>query len=136
MDVDFSQSDLEYLINHVAFPPKLPQEDDYSAAGQRAVTKLLLHAAEAFHDILPGGDRSSWSELVSTIRHAKSIHDDIFITSSSVRESLKTLKHKGTNNCCLLFILISHYVRSPHLLHTWTERWRNHPSTKLRRGCV
>lgn len=39
---------LRYLIHHIVLPPKLPQEDDWSASNERA---LLNHTVRAFRDL-------------------------------------------------------------------------------------
>jgi hypothetical protein len=43
-----SVDDLQYIIHHVFFPPKLPQKDDSAPEYDKALTKQVLQALRAF----------------------------------------------------------------------------------------
>ncbi|KAK0127299.1 hypothetical protein ONS96_006849 [Cadophora gregata f. sp. sojae] len=72
--------DLNYLINHIFLPPKLPQADDYHIRNDQHLTELVretLHAAAAFSP-----NDSSWASL-STMTDMLSREDSPDMLSST-----------------------------------------------------
>lgn len=51
---------LEYIVNHVFLPPKLPQLDDTTVQVEVALTKLFYDALNSFIDLLPEDDQDDW----------------------------------------------------------------------------
>ncbi|CAG8959752.1 hypothetical protein HYFRA_00001658 [Hymenoscyphus fraxineus] len=51
---------LDYIINHVFLPPKLPQSNDSTTLNEVALTKLFHETLKSFIDHLPEEDQNDW----------------------------------------------------------------------------
>ena len=74
--------DLNYLINHLFLPPQLPQEDDSSTAGTRALLHHVADSAYAFQDTLRQQNvdisvLSSWSTLCNMLQSMEALHQSV-----------------------------------------------------------
>ncbi|KAL2069540.1 hypothetical protein VTL71DRAFT_14219 [Oculimacula yallundae] len=58
---------LEYIINHVFLPPKLPQLNDTTPKVEVALTKLFHETLHTFINNLPAQDQNGWSHLPSML---------------------------------------------------------------------
>ncbi|CZR56441.1 uncharacterized protein PAC_06329 [Phialocephala subalpina] len=54
---------LEYIVNHVFLPPKLPQLNDTTPEVEVALTKLFHHTLISFIGLLPEDDQDDWIKL-------------------------------------------------------------------------
>jgi hypothetical protein len=66
---------LEYIINHVFLPPKLPQEDDSNATNSAFLTEQLLVALRSFQDHSPKQKRSEWIPCIKMIGNMQKLQD-------------------------------------------------------------
>lgn len=80
-------SQLEYLINHVVFPPKLPQSDDSSTENSAALLDLVLDAVQTYAFFHPG--HAQWEAFTLTIEECHKVHHQGLLNSSEVFDSLK-----------------------------------------------
>ena len=58
---------LEYIINHVFLPPKLPQLIDTTTEVEVGLTKLYHDALNSFIGLLPGDEQEKWASLPSML---------------------------------------------------------------------
>jgi len=54
---------LEYIVNHVFLPPKLPQLNDTTPDVEVALTKLFRDTLNSFIGLLPEDDQDDWIKL-------------------------------------------------------------------------
>ncbi|KAF9064985.1 hypothetical protein BDP27DRAFT_1332732 [Rhodocollybia butyracea] len=59
---------LDFIINHVFFPPQLPQESDLSTAGHFALCSSFVDLADEFEAHLDGDSRLGWTRTVNMLR--------------------------------------------------------------------
>lgn len=58
---------LNYLINHVVLPPKLPQRDDSDVEKEREMVKHCLSALKSFLKLLPEEERLPWISSIKMV---------------------------------------------------------------------
>ncbi|KAG0707120.1 hypothetical protein DFH29DRAFT_995437 [Suillus ampliporus] len=77
------QSRLEYIINHVFCPLKLPQGSDHSLENDLALSQEVLDAALAFSDQLPSDKQLLWAGSLKMLQNLK---DSIRFSTMSAKE--------------------------------------------------
>ncbi|KAG2137478.1 hypothetical protein DEU56DRAFT_736818 [Suillus clintonianus] len=77
------QSSLQYLINHVFLPLKLPQRSDHSLENELALSQAVFDAALAFSDQLPSDESLLWTSILKMLRNLK---DSIRFSVMSAKE--------------------------------------------------
>ncbi|KAG0697961.1 hypothetical protein DFH29DRAFT_810975 [Suillus ampliporus] len=77
------QSPLEYIINHVFCPLKLPQRSDHSLENDLALSQEVLDAALAFSDQLPSDKQLLWAGSLKMLQNLK---DSIRFSTMSAKE--------------------------------------------------
>ncbi|KAF7592066.1 hypothetical protein BBP40_000732 [Aspergillus hancockii] len=87
---------LEYLINHVFLPPKVPQEDDYNSDHEKLLLKVVLDALTIFKRHVPTEWLSTIDLVIDMVQNIKSMLDDKgFMNEEGLRESLQGLSVTG-----------------------------------------
>lgn len=97
--LDAPISQLEYLINHVVFPPKLPQSDDSSKENSAALLDLVLDAVQTYASLHPG--HAKWNAFALTIVECHKVHRQGL---SNIREVLDSLKGISIESGAILHI--------------------------------
>lgn len=54
---------LDYIVNHVFLPPKLPQLNDTTPEVEVELTKLFHDTLHTFIGLLPDHDQDAWTHL-------------------------------------------------------------------------
>jgi hypothetical protein len=81
---------LEYLINHVFLPPKVPQEDDYNADYERLLLKVVLDALTIFKRHIPTDWLSATESVMHMVKDLENMLDNHgFINEKQLKELLK-----------------------------------------------
>ena len=95
--LQFPSNSLEYIINHVFLPPKLPQEDDSSPINDSALTNEVLRALEAFDAM-----QSQASNMTSLARSVAMIKNMVLsrapdgrLLEALVQNQMKSMKDNG-----------------------------------------
>lgn len=68
-----SKALLDYIVNHVFFPPKLPQADDSSIEHDLAICDLVVRNAEAFAAFMQY-DESHWKPIIRMLVNLRVIY--------------------------------------------------------------
>lgn len=58
---------LDYIVNHVFLPPKLPQQNDATPEVEAALTKLIHDTLRSFIGLLPEDIQEEWASLPSML---------------------------------------------------------------------
>ncbi|KAG0694113.1 hypothetical protein DFH29DRAFT_1035335, partial [Suillus ampliporus] len=95
------QSGLEYIVNHVFLPLKLPQGSDYSLENDLALCQAVVDAALAFSDQLSSDKQLLWKNSLKMLRNLK---DSIRFSAMSVKEVEFQISAMD-NNDVLLYII-------------------------------
>ncbi|KAG1750373.1 uncharacterized protein EDB91DRAFT_1243950 [Suillus paluster] len=77
------QSGLQYIINHVFSPLKLPQGSDHSLKNDLALSQAVVEAAFAFSDKLPADEQLLW---MSSLKMLQNLDDSIRFSAMSAKE--------------------------------------------------
>ncbi|KAG6811341.1 hypothetical protein H0H92_007886 [Tricholoma furcatifolium] len=99
----------EYTINHVYFPPRLPQSDDSSAANDIALCELVIQNAQAFAAAL-SSDGQLWSPIIEMMRNLQRIYAGTALDKAVLQDIISKLSVGDTlvvpiraRNACVVF---------------------------------
>ncbi|THU80575.1 hypothetical protein K435DRAFT_767927 [Dendrothele bispora CBS 962.96] len=87
-------STLKYIVHHVFLPPKLPQEDDYTAECESALCRTVYDSASEFGKsglVLPENIRR-WDEIVKMLENTSNFEGEEGMTTKRVKEALAQMK--------------------------------------------
>ncbi|KAG1810865.1 uncharacterized protein BJ212DRAFT_1484001 [Suillus subaureus] len=82
-ELSTDQSGLEYIINHVFCPLKLPQASDHTLENDLALSQAVLDAAQAFNNDLPSDKHQLWA---SSFKMLQNLRDSIRFSIMSLKE--------------------------------------------------
>ncbi|TAQ90964.1 hypothetical protein B7494_g730 [Chlorociboria aeruginascens] len=89
--------DLNYSINHVFLPPKLPQRDDRGPGRDAALTKICLNALELFQRQLLTDEKPPWQRTAKMVKNFLAYTDsDGALFTDEVNKSLATMSDKDS----------------------------------------
>ncbi|KAJ7460834.1 hypothetical protein FB451DRAFT_1141265 [Mycena latifolia] len=85
---------LNYIINHLFLPPKLPQQDDSLLAFHHELLKHIADCAKSFCDGLANEDvaaevQTRWAKLRLTLARFANIHESPQISRESLEAAIK-----------------------------------------------
>jgi hypothetical protein len=91
--------DIEYLINHLFLPPKLPQANDSRSARTNALLHHITESAAAFIEALDQNTdndvRRSWRTLHKMLGSMEVLHKSEYIPLEGLRNSINEMKIHG-----------------------------------------
>lgn len=91
--------ELEYIINHVFLPPKLPQKDDTNVTNSVCLVEQLLAALTSFRDHLPEQSRSEWMPCIKMVGNLLELQDHLGgLVATKLETRLVEMFDGGTNN--------------------------------------
>ncbi|KAG2136632.1 hypothetical protein DEU56DRAFT_980804 [Suillus clintonianus] len=88
------QSSLEYIINHVFLPLKLPQGSDHSLENDLALSREVFGAALAFRDQLPYNKLLLWTSSVKMLRNLKDSIRFSVMSAQEVESQINAMDNK------------------------------------------
>jgi hypothetical protein len=96
---------LDYLVNHVFLPPKLPQEEENDHhAKELSLLEFISTAADEFHRLLQepdcGANQSAittWSTVHRMLRASKDLHSSETLDADLTLKALLGMKVDGTS---------------------------------------
>jgi len=90
------QTGLEYVINHVFCPLKLPQENDHSLENDLILSQAVVDAALEFTAELPSEDRSLWKRSVKMLQNLKDSNRLKVLTANEIESQIGTMCNEGS----------------------------------------
>lgn len=92
---------LEYAINHIFLPPKLPQEDD--SADMKLQRALLQHIAKCAKSFCEGLERDNagievqdcWKLVYRTLKHFAALHSTPNLSRETLEEVISGMQVHG-----------------------------------------
>ena len=89
---------LDYIINHVFLPPKLPQKDDSDATKGTSLAEELLVALKSFQAHIPEQHRLEWIPCIEMVRNMLQTRDHFGgLVAEEVETTLRDMVDGGTN---------------------------------------
>jgi hypothetical protein len=93
---------LEYVINHLFLPPKLPQEydDDPESSKQRALVQHLADCADLFCDHLRREDvedrvQACWGVLQTMLSNFANVYEGASLSREHLAATINTMDPDG-----------------------------------------
>lgn len=85
-----------YLVHHVFLPPKLPGKDDFNAAHEALLVKMLRGALSEFEDHSSIDQRSVLSSIAFMLDKTRQVYDSHgHVDESKLKEAFRELREKG-----------------------------------------
>ncbi|OAX34983.1 hypothetical protein K503DRAFT_868567, partial [Rhizopogon vinicolor AM-OR11-026] len=88
------QSGLEYIINHVFCPLKLPQGNDHSLENDVALSQAVVDAALTFNDQLPSNEQLLWMSSLKMLRNLKDSIRFSTLSANEVQSQMSAMYNK------------------------------------------
>ncbi|KAG2337794.1 hypothetical protein BDR05DRAFT_740578 [Suillus weaverae] len=88
------QSGLQYIINHVFLPLKLPQGSDHSLKNELTLSEAVFDAALAYSDQLPSDKLWLWTSSLKMLRNLKDSVRFSTMSTKEVESQISTMDNK------------------------------------------
>ena len=121
---------LDYIINHVFLPPKLPQKDDSDATKDSSLVEELLVALKSFQAHIPEQQRLEWIPCIKMVRNMLQIRDHFGgLVAEEVETTLRDMVDGGTNLPASgkKLTLTTFAFRYPGVTYPWPECGTHRP---------
>ena len=101
------QFGLEYIINHVFCPLKLPQVNDHSLENDMALSQAVYDAAFAFNYQLPSNQQLIWVRSLKMFRNFRDSIKFSTLSAKEVESQISAMHNKGPLfSSCLQFFFV------------------------------
>jgi hypothetical protein len=107
------QSSLEYIINHVFCPLKLPQRNDHSLENDLALYQAVVDAAVAFNDQLSFDKQLLWMSSLQMLQNLECSIRFSTLSATEVESQISGMHNRGP-----LFSLWLHVLCAKFTLQT------------------
>lgn len=104
-----SPNELEFLINHIVFPPKLPNADDDDFAAN-VLFDQVQHAARSFTQHLSGAERQMWEVTTKNLTRWSNAHNDGGACEAKILKSLQCMQPNGQEMLNLYSRFFAYYL--------------------------
>jgi hypothetical protein len=94
--MSYNKLNLNYIINHIFFPPKLPQEDDHSHENDRALCLVLLDSARIYQDSLSMAEQIRWDPMIKLLQNLYDFHELEILSKDHVKKAMERMRPGGT----------------------------------------
>lgn len=92
------RKDLNFIINHVFLPPKLPQKDDSDDTKSASFIEELRAALRSLQAHIPEQERSEWIPCIKMIGNMLELRDHFGgLVAERVETTLRRMIDGGTN---------------------------------------
>ena len=95
----FTMADLTFVINHVVFPPNLPNSDeavDVRQKGEARLLDLVFQTAVAFVKSNDDETREGWLPVIDSLRNARNLQQNPGLCRETLQLILTNLKTSGS----------------------------------------
>ncbi|KAF7977108.1 hypothetical protein HWV62_4707 [Athelia sp. TMB] len=87
-----SASAAHYIANHVFFPPRLPQKDDYQISHEKAICSSILGSVLAYKDYAPSLERDRWDKIGKMLEHLKDTQEYEALSEHSITNAITEMQ--------------------------------------------
>ena len=96
------RNDLNYIVDHVFLPPKLPQKDDGNARKSASLLDELLAALRSLLAHIPEQKRTEWNPCIKMVGNMLELRDHLGgLVAEKVQTTLKEMIDRGENETTL-----------------------------------
>ena len=89
---------MDYIINHVFLPPKLPQKDDSDTRKSASLIDELLAALRSLQPHISEQERLEWTPCIKMVGKMLELRDHLGgLVAEKVQITLKKMMDRGTN---------------------------------------
>lgn len=97
---DLDSETLEYIINHVFLPPKLPQKaEDHTDAKNSTLLKILQYIAETYLQNGTDSERSQWTLIIRMLTSLRSLENGSSLPIKEFCDVVVGMKTGGNYTC-------------------------------------
>lgn len=97
----YSQGDLNFMVNHVILPPKLPQCDDRDTKNELALVQFVREQAIAFQLKVPAENQECWRRITKMLNTWIEVNEHGWISKEAIVRAIAALVYKGTHQLLL-----------------------------------
>ncbi|KIM82965.1 hypothetical protein PILCRDRAFT_819766 [Piloderma croceum F 1598] len=80
-----------YVLNHVFFPPKLPQKDDFDMVKEHGLSVLVQEYAQAYKYRLPIQQQRRWESIIRMLKNLSISQDSPALSEEFINKSIGTM---------------------------------------------
>ena len=92
---------LDYLINHIFIPPRLPQACDLNTMHEHALCAFMKDCTDRFLAMFPSSDqKATWKPGFYFLRHLCELYRHDALSANIVKDMLEKLVAGGTSIDC------------------------------------
>lgn len=95
---------LDFLVNHIVLPPKLPQADDSNHTHELALIEFARELAIAFQRDVFAESRSCWAGIVKMLTTWLKVNELGSVSKEALMEAMTELNLEGSYLCVLFFL--------------------------------
>lgn len=93
---DIGPDNLEFIINHVFLPPKLPQATEtHTETKNSTLLKLLQHVAETYYQNTTGSESLQWTPIIQMLTTLCSLENGSSLPTELFRNAMVRMKTGG-----------------------------------------
>lgn len=86
---------LRFMVDHIVFPPQLPQSDDQNHEFELALVELARDQGIAFQNEVPAESRSCWAGIVKMLTTWLKVNAHGSISKEALARAMTTLNLQG-----------------------------------------
>ena len=91
---DFSPT-MDYIVNHVFLPPKLPQQDDSDDANEHALCLIIYQAAQDYTRVLSAEQQTRWAPILKMLERIDVSHESSLLSKDIISEYVANMECGG-----------------------------------------
>ena len=88
-------NELDYFINHIFLPPKLPQKHDSDAAREHALCVFMRKCTNQFLSLLPASQKKTWAPSFRFLGHLCDLYENDALAGDFLEGKLRHLGNDG-----------------------------------------
>jgi hypothetical protein len=111
------RSGLEYIINHVFLPLKLPQGSDDSLTNDLVLAQAVIEAALAFSEKLPSDKHLLWMSSLKMLQNLKDSIRFSAMSTKDVESQISAMDNTGalSSSRCMLYVFSINFQMSLYI---------------------
>jgi hypothetical protein len=97
-------NNLPYIVNHVFFPPKLPQRDDFDTIKELALCEIVHQYAVEYQATLSIDQKSQWDPITRMLVNLCDTQESL--SEEQIKRSMMEMTPGGKQRFIFIFIFL------------------------------